>query len=151
VRQSRGRSRVGWVAGLVVTLCALTGCSGPAQTRAELVKSLDDAGSAVRTCTLALDLFQGRRVTRAVTSTTLQQQADELASVQQTLARLEAADPATDAERRRTTVAVQAGSNDVAHARMLLSTHGDLDEADEALQASGAALAALADQVQAGR
>lgn len=132
-------------------LCALVGCSGPAQTRAELVKSLDDAGSAVRSCALALDLLQGQRVTRAVASTTLQQQADELASVQQTLARLEAADPAADAERRRSTAAVQAGVDEVAHARMLLSTHGDLAAADQALQASGAALAALADQVQAGR
>jgi len=130
-------------------LCALTSCSSPAQTRADLVKSLDDAGSAVRSCALALDLLQAQRVTRAVTSTTLQQQADELASVQQTLARLEAADPATDAERRRTTAAVQVGVDEVAHARMLLSTHGDLAATNQALQASGAGLDALADQVEA--
>jgi hypothetical protein len=136
---------------VLAVLCSLAGCSSPARTRAELVKSLDDAGSAVRTCAVSLDLLQQRRISQAVASTSLEEQSQQLASITQSLAGSEAADRASDVDRRRASALVQTGVDEVATARMLLNSGGSLVATRTALDASGEKLARLAAAIENSR
>lgn len=136
---------------VVAVLTAAGGCGGADPTRDQLVKALDDAASAVQTAALALDLRRDHRVTAAVASTACENQATELAGVQQTLASLAADDPAGDADRSRTSDLVQAGADRLATARMLLGTDGDLAGAAADLHATGGRLLDLAGQIEGRR
>lgn len=126
----------GCVAGLIISLGLLCGCSQQAAATEDLIHALSDAHSAIASSVLAIELYDQKRTTRAVTETLLGDMAEQMVDAERALEPVSIASEQTQADRDAALAAVQAGVAAVLTSRDQLEQQGAVDNT-AALESAG--------------
>lgn len=140
----------GCVAGLIISLGLLCGCSQQAAATEDLIHALSDAHSAIASSVLAIELYDQKRTTRAVTETLLGDMAEQMVDAERALEPVSIASEQTQADRDAALAAVQAGVAAVLTSRDQLEQQGAVDNT-AALESAGQQVDAVLSQLRGGQ
>lgn len=140
----------GCVAGLIISLGLLCGCSQQAAATEDLIHALSDAHSAIASSVLAIELYDQKRTTRAVTETLLGDMAEQMVDAERALEPVSIASEQTQADRDAALAAVQAGVAAVLTSRDQLEQQGAVDNT-AALESAGQQVDAVLGQLRGGQ
>lgn len=140
----------GCVAGLIISLGLLCGCSQQAAATEDLIHALSDAHSAIASSVLAIELYDQKRTTRAVTETLLGDMAEQMIDAERALEPVSIASEQTQADRDAALAAVQAGVAAVLTSRDQLEQQGAVDNT-AALESAGQQVDAVLSQLRGGQ
>ncbi|HET9303879.1 MAG TPA: hypothetical protein VFO20_13970, partial [Propionibacteriaceae bacterium] len=140
----------GCVAGLIISLGLLCGCSQQAAATEDLIHALSDAHSAIASSILAIELYDQQRTTRAVTETLLGDMAEQMVDAERALEPVSIASEQTQADRDAALAAVQAGVAAVLTSRDQLEQQGAVDNT-AALESAGQQVDAVLSQLRGGQ
>ena len=142
--------RSGRVAGLIISLGLLCGCSQQAAATEDLIHALSDAHSAIASSILAIELYDQQRTTRAVTETLLGDMAEQMVEAERALEPVSIASEQTQADRDAALAAVQAGVAAVLTSRDQLEQQGAVDNTAD-LESAGQQVDAVSSQLSGGQ
>jgi hypothetical protein len=142
--------RSGRVAGLIISLGLLCGCSQQAAATEDLIRALSDAHSAIESSILAIELYDQQRTTRAVTETLLGDMAEQMVDAERALEPVSIASEQTQADRDAALAAVQAGVAAVLTSRDQLEQQGAVDNTAD-LESAGQQVDAVLSQLSGGQ
>ena len=125
----------------------LCGCSQQAAATEDLIHALSDAHSAIASSTLAVELYDQQRTTRAVTETLLGDMAEQMVDAERALEPVSIASEQTQADRDAALAAVQAGVAAVLTSRDQLEQQGAVDNT-AALESAGQQVDAVLSQLR---
>jgi len=111
-----------WIAGLVLALSLICGCSQQAAATDDLIHALTDAHSAIASSILGVKLYDQQRSTRAATETLLDDMAKQIADAERSLEPVSVASEKTQLERDAALAAIHDG------AAALLTSRDELEE-----------------------
>ncbi len=94
---------------VVLVVLLLGGCSQQAQTRDDLVQALSESHSALASATLALDLLDRSRLTKAAAETAVDDMSQQVGDAHASLVPISVSDDAQQADRDATLQAVTSG------------------------------------------
>ena len=140
----------GCVAGLIISLGLLCGCSQQAAATEDLIHALSDAHSAIASSILVIELYDQQRTTRAVTETLLGDMAEQMVDAERALEPVSIASEQTQADRDAALAAVQAGVAAVLTSRDQLEQQGAVDNT-AALESAGQQVDAVLSQLRGGQ
>ena len=142
--------RSGRVAGLIISLGLLCGCSQQAAATEDLIRALSDAHSAIASSILAIELYDQQRTTRAVTETLLGDMAEQMVDAERALEPVSIASEQTQADRDAALAAVQAGVAAVLTSRDQLEQQGAVDNTAD-LESAGQQVDAILSELRGGQ
>ena len=142
--------RSGRVAGLIISLGLLCGCSQQAAATEDLIRALSDAHSAIASSILAIELYDQQRTTRAVTETLLGDMAEQMVDAERALEPVSIASEQTQADRDAALAAVQAGVAAVLTSRDQLEQQGAVDNTAD-LESVGQQVDAILSELRGGQ
>jgi hypothetical protein len=142
--------RSGRVAGLIISLGLLCGCSQQAAATEDLIHALSDAHSAIASSILVIELYDQQRTTRAVTETLLGDMAEQMVDAERALEPVSIASEQTQADRDAALAAVQAGVAAVLTSRDQLEQQGAVDNTAD-LESAGQQVDAVLSQLRGGQ
>jgi hypothetical protein len=142
--------RSGRVAGLIISLGLLCGCSQQAAATEDLIRALSDAHSAIASSILAIELYDQQRTTRAVTETLLGDMAEQMVDAERALEPVSIASEQTQADRDAALAAVQAGVAAALTSRDQLEQQGAVDNTAD-LESAGQQVDAVLSQLRGGQ
>ncbi len=128
----------------------LCGCSQQAAATEDLIHALSDAHSAIASSVLAIELYDQKRTTRAVTETLLGDMAEQMVDAERALEPVSIASEQTQADRDAALAAVQAGVAAVLTSRDQLEQQGAVDNT-AALESAGQQVDAVLSQLRGGQ
>lgn len=128
----------------------LCGCSQQAAATEDLIHALSDAHSAIASSVLAIELYDQKRTTRAVTETLLGDMAEQMVDAERALEPVSIASEQTQADRDAALAAVQAGVAAVLTSRDQLEQQGAVDDT-AALESAGQQVDAVLSQLRGGQ
>lgn len=128
----------------------LCGCSQQAAATEDLIHALSDAHSAIASSVLAIELYDQKRTTRAVTETLLGDMAEQMVDAERALEPVSIASEQTQADRDAALGAVQAGVAAVLTSRDQLEQQGAVDNT-AALESAGQQVDAVLSQLRGGQ
>jgi hypothetical protein len=142
--------RSGRVAGLIISLGLLCGCSQQAAATEDLIHALSDAHSAIASSILVIELYDQQRTTRAVTETLLGDMAEQMVDAERALEAVSITSKQTQADRDAALAAVQTGVAAVLTSRDQLEQQGAVDDTAN-LESAGQQVDAVLSQLRGGQ
>lgn len=115
-----------------------------------MIHALSDAHSAIASSVLAIELYDQKRTTRAVTETLLGDMAEQMVDAERALEPVSIASEQTQADRDAALAAVQAGVAAVLTSRDQLEQQGAVDNT-AALESAGQQVDAVLSQLRGGQ
>ena len=137
------------VAGLVISVGFLCGCSKQASATDDLIQALGEAHSAVASSILALELYGQQRSTRAVTETVIGDMTEQIVDAERALEPVSVEDERIQADRDAASAAIHAGVTALLTSRDELKQRGAVGNTDD-LASAGRQVDSLLSELRGG-